>query len=77
MEALRLRIQELNFAAHQVVILGGKGSKDRLTVLPRNLMEPVQIHLQEVKRLHCLDLTAESIPTSPPEHHCNNRSRSD
>jgi len=58
MEALRLRVQELDFAAHQVVIRGGKGNKDRLTVLPLNLMQPLQIHLQDVKRLHRQDLAA-------------------
>lgn len=58
MEALRLRVQELDFAAHQVVIRGGKGNKDRLTVLPQTLMSPLQIHLQDVKRLHRQDLAA-------------------
>lgn len=58
MEALRLRVQELDFASHEVVIRGGKGNKDRLTVLPQNLMHPLQIHLQDVKRLHRQDLAA-------------------
>ena len=59
MEALRLRIQDLDFAAHQVVIRGGKGNKDRVTFLPQNLMNSLQIHLQEVRRLHRQDLAAE------------------
>ena len=58
MEALRLRVQDLDFAGHQVVIRGGKGNKDRVTVLPQNLMEPLQIHLQDVRRLHRQDLSA-------------------
>lgn len=58
MEALRLRVQDLDFAAHQVVIRGGKGNKDRVTVLPQNLMKPLQSHLQEVRRLHRQDLAA-------------------
>ena len=58
MEALRLRVQDIDFAAYQVVIHGGKGNKDRVTVLPQNLMEPLQIHLQEVRRLHRKDLAA-------------------
>jgi integron integrase len=58
MESLRLRVQDLDFPAHQVMIRGGKGSKDRLTVLPKNLMEPLQFHLQDVKRLHRQDLAA-------------------
>jgi site-specific recombinase XerD len=56
MEALRLRVQYLDFAEHQLIIRGGKGNKDLVTVFPKNLMEPLQIHLQEVKRLHRLDL---------------------
>ena len=58
MEALRLRVHDIDFAAHQVVIHGGKGNKDRVTVLPQNLIEPLQIHLQEVRRLHRQDLAA-------------------
>ncbi|QNG26185.1 integron integrase [Synechococcus sp. HK01-R] len=58
MEALRLRVQDIDFAACQVVIHGGKGNKDRVTVLPQNLMEPLQIHLQEARRLHRQDLAA-------------------
>ena len=41
MEALRLRVQDLDFAGHQLIIRGGKGNKDRVTVFPQNLMEPV------------------------------------
>ena len=58
MEALRLRVQDLGFAGHQLIIRGGKGNKDRVTVFPQNLMQPLQIHLQEVRRLHRLDLAA-------------------
>jgi integron integrase len=58
MEALRLRVQDLDFAGHQVVIRGGKGNKDRVTVFPQNLMEPLHTHLQEVRRLHRQDLAA-------------------
>jgi len=58
MESLRLRVQDLDFAGHQLIISGGKGNKDRLTVFPQNLMEPLQIHLQEVRRLHRMDLAA-------------------
>ena len=58
MEALRLRVQDLDFAAHQLVIRGGKRNKDRVTVLPQNLMNSLQIHLHEVRRLHRQDLAA-------------------
>ena len=58
MEALRLCVQDLDFAAHQLLIRGGKGNKDRVTSFPQNLMDPLQIHLQEVRRLHRQDLAA-------------------
>jgi hypothetical protein len=53
MEALRLRVQDLDFAGHQLMIRGGKGNKDRVTVLPQNLIEPLQIHLHEIS--DCID----------------------
>jgi integron integrase len=58
MEALRLRVQDLDFAAHQLIVRGGKGNKDRLSVLPQNLMTPLQGHLAEVRRIHRQDLAA-------------------
>ena len=58
MEALRLRVQDLDFAAHQLIVRGGKGNKDRLSVLPQNLMTQLQGHLAEVRRVHRQDLAA-------------------
>ena len=58
MEALRLRVQDLDFAAHQLIVRAGKGNKDRLSVLPQNLMTPLQGHLAEVRRIHRQDLAA-------------------
>ena len=53
---LFLWVKDLDFAGKQLVISGGKGNKDRVTVMPQNQMEPLQFHLQEVRRLHRLDL---------------------
>lgn len=58
MEALRLRVQDLDFAAHQLIVRGGKGNKDRLSVLPQNLMTPLQGNLAEVRWIHRQDLAA-------------------
>ena len=41
-------MQDLDVAGLQLIIRGGKGNKDRDTVFPQNLLEPLQIHLQEV-----------------------------
>lgn len=58
MEALRLRVKDLDFERRQVVIRAGKGDKDRYTVLPRRLVEPLQAHLIQVHALHQADLAA-------------------
>lgn len=55
MELLRLRVQDLDFARGQVTIRGGKGDKDRVTVLPMRLIGPLQQHLEKLKTLHARD----------------------
>jgi integron integrase len=56
LEALRLRIKDIDFAANLVVIREGKGSKDRRTMLPDTLRGGLRAQLSEVRRLHALDL---------------------
>ncbi len=58
LEALRLRVKDLDFARHQVIVRRGKGDKDRVTVLPDELDELLRAHLVRVKRLHDRDLAA-------------------
>ncbi len=55
-EALRLRVKDLDFGFRQVVVRDGKGGKDRFTVLPTKLIEPLQKQLQTVRKLHEMDL---------------------
>ncbi|MFN0117659.1 MAG: integron integrase [Elusimicrobiota bacterium] len=56
MELLRLRIKDINFESHQIIIRDGKGEKDRITVLPGNLQEVLTKHIQRVRILHQKDL---------------------
>ena len=56
MECIRLRVKDLDFEYRQVVVRDGKGEKDRLTMLPASLIEPLQRHLRHVKLLHEDDL---------------------
>lgn len=56
LEALRLRVKDVEFLRHEIVVREGKGYKDRVTVLPENLALPLQAHLQRVKVLHERDL---------------------
>ena len=56
MEALRLRVQDIDFGYRQVVIRSGKGDKDRATLLPDRLIAPLQKQLDYVRYLHQQDL---------------------
>jgi integron integrase len=51
MECLRLRIQDIDFARNQIVVRGGKGDKDRVTVLPESLRTALMEHLKRVRLL--------------------------
>ena len=55
-EALRLRVQDVDFGMKQLVVRSGKGDKDRVTVLPGKLAPDLKAHLQRVKKLHAVDL---------------------
>ena len=56
MECVRLRVKDVDFGYNQIVVRDGKGLKDRVTVLPRKLREPLRVHLQWVRQLHQQDL---------------------
>ncbi len=58
MEALRLRIKDLDFAMSQVTVHDGKGAKDRFTVLPESLKPALREHLERVRLTHAEDLRA-------------------
>ena len=57
-ECLMLRVKDMDFAYRQIVVRDGKGGKDRVTMLPENLVQPLQVHLGRVRRLHQRDLQA-------------------
>jgi integron integrase len=56
LECLTLRVKDVDFAAHEIVVRGGKGDKDRLTMLPLGIEERLREHLKEVRALHERDL---------------------
>jgi integron integrase len=60
MECLRLRVKDVDFSYHQIVVRDGKGHKDRVTMLPQNVQAPLQRHLQAVKQQHTQDLQADA-----------------
>ena len=56
MEALRLRVKDVELQRREIVVREGKGVKDRVTVLPENLVLPLQGQLARAKALHDEDL---------------------
>ncbi len=55
-EALRLRVKDLDFGFKQIVVRDGKGGKDRFTVLPIKLIEPLKKQLLTTEKQHEQDL---------------------
>lgn len=56
MEALRLRVQDVEFKRREIVVRQGKGFKDRVTMLPQMAANPLILHLERVRSLHGKDL---------------------
>jgi len=56
MEALRLRVQDIDIERRQVIIREGKGNKDRITMLPVTLVDELRDHLIARRVLHDTDL---------------------
>ena len=56
MACVRMRVQDVDFHYHQIVVRNGKGQKDRVVPLPTRLEEPLQEQLREVRALHEQDL---------------------
>ncbi len=58
MECIRLRVKDLDFQYKQITVRDGKGERDRRTMLPQPLIEPLQRHLARVKLQHEDDVRA-------------------
>ena len=56
MECLQLRVKDIDFTTNQIVVRAGKGDKDRHTMLPTAVKEPLATHLELVKKQHRRDL---------------------
>jgi integron integrase len=56
MEAMRLRVKDVDFELRTVTLRDTKSNRDRVTVLPASLVEPLQAHLKRVKLQHDEDL---------------------
>jgi integron integrase len=58
MECVRLRVKDIDFAGAEIVVREGKGGKDRRTMLPRVLVDPLRAQLVEASRIHERDKSA-------------------
>jgi integron integrase len=56
MEGLRLRVKDVDFRRHEILIRDGKGGKDRRTVLPHALVPPLEREMERARVLHEGDL---------------------
>lgn len=56
LECLRLRVKDIDFDRTEIIVRDGKGQKDRVTMLPKKLVDPLRDHLARVKVRHQQDL---------------------
>jgi integron integrase len=56
LEALRLRVKDVDFERREIIVRRGKGQKDRHTVLPGKLVDPLRGHLELVHARHSADV---------------------
>jgi len=54
-EVLRLRVKDIEFGQSQILVRDSKGNKDRVTMLPQSLREPLKKHISKVKILYEAD----------------------
>lgn len=56
LESLQLRVKDVDFAAHEILVRAGKGDKDRVTMLPDGVTQRLRDHLASGRALHERDL---------------------
>ena len=56
MECLRLRVKDIDFGYGHITVRDGKGLRDRITVLPEQLRQPLRRHLERTREIHQRDL---------------------
>jgi integron integrase len=66
-ECLELRVKDLDFGQGEIRVRDGKGRRDRVTPLPRSLLEPLRVHLTRVRELHARDLAAGAGAVALPD----------
>jgi integron integrase len=55
-ECLMLRVKDVDFSYHQILVRESKGGRDRVTMLPEAVIQPLHVHLGKVNMLHRRDI---------------------
>ena len=66
MECLRLRVADIDFARLEILVRDEQGHKNRMTLLPASLVNPLKLHLQSVSALHAADLAKGFVEVRMP-----------
>ncbi len=66
MECLRLRVKDIDFSRGEIRVRSGKGDKDRVTMLPEAVKEPLRNHLEQVRKQYDTDLKSGYAGVSLP-----------
>jgi integron integrase len=69
LEALRLRVKDVDLSRGELTVRDGKGRRDRVTVLPEMLCEPLEQHLRVLRVVHQRDLQREVLSPLPGAFH--------
>lgn len=56
LEAVRMRVKDLDLERLEIVVRDGKGAKDRITMLPASLVAPLSAQLALARALHNRDV---------------------
>ena len=62
LEALSLRVQDIDFAYSRILVHQAKGKKDRYVPLPKSLIDDLHLLINEAHSLHQDDLALGACP---------------
>ena len=52
---LKLRIKDIDFDRNCITVISGKGDKDRIALLPVNVVKELRKHIESVRKIHLRD----------------------
>ena len=67
MEAVTLRVKDVDFESHSITVRSGKGARDRITVLAESHVRPLKAHLEKVERLWRIDSRQQEFAIPLPD----------